>query len=120
MQRTWRYEIDEDFIQLKHGFLNRHHTIVPMSRVEYVNTEQGPLLRRFELSVLTIGTLASTHEIPALTLTEATIVRNKIARLAQIDSNHPNEMNEQAQTPDMRLNENDMNNDTYEDEYKDE
>lgn len=84
MQRTWRYEIDEDFVQIKYGFINRYHAIIPMSRVEYVNTDQGPLLRKFRLASLTIGTLTSPHEIPALSLDEAAEIRSKIVYLAKI------------------------------------
>lgn len=87
LQRTWRYDIDPDFIQIKSGFLYRQHAIVPMSRVEYVNTDQGPLLRRFGLASITIGTIASSHEIPALPVAEAEQLRGKIAHLAKIELN---------------------------------
>src|SRR5690625_2662365 len=82
LQRTWRYEIDKNHIQLKHGFFHRHYTIIPMSRVEYVNTDQGPLLRKFGLSSVTIGTIASSHDIPAITVEEAKNLREKIVYLA--------------------------------------
>jgi len=85
LQRTWRYEIDKNHIQLKHGFFHTYHLIVPMSRVEYVNTNQGPLLRKFGLSSITIGTVASSHTIPALTETEAKALRYKIAHLANVE-----------------------------------
>lgn len=84
MQRTWRYEINEDFVQIKHGFINHYHAIVPMSRVEYVNTDQGPILRRFALASLTVGTLTSSHEIPALSVEEAAEIREKIVYFAKI------------------------------------
>lgn len=92
LQRTWRYDIDADFIQLKNGLLHRHHVIIPMSRVEYVNTDQGPLLRRFGLASITIGTIASSHEIPALPVAEAERLRGKIAHLAKIEQKEREEM----------------------------
>lgn len=85
MQRTWRYSIDADFIQIKYGFFTKSHFIVPMSRVEYVNTEQGPLLRLYKVASLTIGTLSTSHDIPALTVKEAADLRDKIAHLAKVD-----------------------------------
>lgn len=85
LQRTWRYEIDEDHIQMKHGFFHKYHLLVPMSRVEYVNTNQGPLLRKFGLSSVTIGTIASSHDIPAVSEKEAKVLREKIVHLAQIE-----------------------------------
>lgn len=84
-QRTWRYEIDEQHIQIKHGLFRKYHLIVPMTKVEYVNTNQGPLLRRYRLSSITIGTIASSHEIPSIPENEATALRTKIARLAEIN-----------------------------------
>lgn len=84
LQRTWRYDINEHIVQLKYGFFQRHHIIIPMSRVEYVNAHQGPLLRRYHLSSITIGTIASQHEIPALNEEEANALRNEIVSLAQI------------------------------------
>lgn len=96
LQRTWRYEINADFIQIKSGFLYRQHIIVPMSRVEYVNTDQGPLLRRFGLASITIGTIASSHEIPALPVGEAEQLRGKIAHLAKIELDERTEMRGEA------------------------
>lgn len=84
-QKTWRYEIDEQYIQIKHGLFSKHHLIVPMTKIEYVNTNQGPLLRRYGLSTITIGTIASSHEIPAIPEAEAKELRNKIAFLAKIN-----------------------------------
>lgn len=84
LQKTWRYEVDEQFVQIKSGYLQRHHTIIPTSRIEYVVTDQGPLLRKFQLSQITIGTIASSHIIPALPNDEAENLKMKIAHLAQI------------------------------------
>ncbi|MEI3607004.1 PH domain-containing protein [Pseudogracilibacillus sp. SE30717A] len=92
LQRTWRYEIDKDHIQIKHGYFHKYHAIVPMSRVEYVNTNQGPLLRKFGLSSITIGTIASSHDIPALPVEKAKELRNRIVYLAQIDDSQKNSL----------------------------
>lgn len=94
LQRTWRYEVDEQIIQIKFGFFNKQHTIIPLSRVEYVNTNQGPLLRKYHLASVSIGTIASQHEIPALTEDDAQILRNKIISLAQLDISEDNEHKE--------------------------
>ena len=83
-QRTWRYAINEHYVQLKHGVLEKSHIIVPMTKVQYVNTNQGPILRRYKLATVTIGTMASSHEIPAIPEREAMELRNHIAFLAKI------------------------------------
>lgn len=89
LQRTWRYDINKNYIQLKHGFINKRALIIPMSRVEYVNTNQGPILRHYNLSVLTIGTITSANKIPAIPTTEAQEIRELIVHLADLDNNTP-------------------------------
>lgn len=93
LQRTWRYDINEHVVQLKYGFFHRHHIVIPLSRVEYVNAHQGPLLRRYRLSAVTIGTITSQHEIPALNENEAKALRNKIITLAQIENDDQQTVN---------------------------
>ena len=84
LQRTWRYGADEEFVQLRHGVLTVQHQTVPMTKVQYVGLEQGPLLRWFGLYTLTVGTMGSNHSIPALPEQEAKDFRNRIALLAKI------------------------------------
>lgn len=84
LQKTWRYDITDQQIQLKYGALEKTFVLVPMTKVQYVNTNQGPLLRRYGLLNLAIGTMASTHEIPALPEKEAIEIRTRIASQANI------------------------------------
>ncbi|MBM7645441.1 membrane protein YdbS with pleckstrin-like domain [Scopulibacillus daqui] len=83
-QRTWRYEIDENYIQLKHGAWKKTHLMIPMTKVQFVNTRQGPLLRQYGLAAIEIGTMASTHKIPAIPEREAEELRSSIAFLAKV------------------------------------
>lgn len=83
-QKTWRYEIHDRFIQLKYGVLEKKHLLIPMTKVQYVNMNQGIILRKYKLANITIGTMASTHEIPAIPIEEAKKLRLQIAHLAQI------------------------------------
>ncbi|WP_203333606.1 PH domain-containing protein [Planococcus beigongshangi] len=84
IQRTWRYDVDENFIQLKHGRWNVEHTIIPMAKIEYVTTDQGPFLRKAGLYSLKIGTTASNHTIPAIPEEEALALRAQIASYANV------------------------------------
>ncbi|PLR66762.1 PH domain-containing protein [Bacillus sp. UMB0893] len=84
MQRTWRYEVDAEHIHLKHGALEKTHTIIPMTKVQYVNTNQGVILRKYGLATITIGTTASSHEIPAILEEEAEMLRSQIAIFAKV------------------------------------
>ncbi|MFD1032598.1 PH domain-containing protein [Metaplanococcus flavidus] len=84
IQRTWRYDVDENFIQLKHGRWNVEHKIIPMAKIEYVMTDQGPFLRKAGLYSLKIGTTASSHTIPAIPQEEALKLRSLIASYANV------------------------------------
>lgn len=80
----WRYEVSEDEIDLQHGIWWIHRTLVPMVRVQHVDTEQGPLLRRFGLATVKVSTAGGAHEIPALLMVDAEAVRDRIAELAKV------------------------------------
>lgn len=79
LQRTWRYEVDKDYIQLKHGYFEVVYTIIPLTKVEYVTTHQGPFLRKHGLYSLRIGTVTSSHQIPAIPKEKALALRAQIA-----------------------------------------
>lgn len=86
--RNWHYCVDEKEIDLKRGVIFKTRTLIPLSRVQHVDTRQGPLLRWLGLSSVFISTAATTHEIPALDSVIADRVRKKIstfARLAEDD-----------------------------------
>lgn len=83
--KHWRYGVDENFIRLKYGKLNQTDAIIPMTKVQYVEAEQGPILRKFSLYSLTIGTMSSSHKIPALPKDEAFDLRDQIAHHAKIN-----------------------------------
>lgn len=86
--KNWRYAIDENEIDLKRGVIFKTRTLIPLSRVQHVDTRQGPLLGFYELASVTISTAATTHEIPALDSVLADRVRHQIstyARLAEED-----------------------------------
>ncbi|MEN6328198.1 MAG: PH domain-containing protein [Syntrophomonas sp.] len=82
--RTWRYEVSEQEIDLMHGVFIKTRTLIPMVRVQHVDTEQGPLLRCFGLSSVTISTAAGSHEIPALADQVAVRLRDQISVLARV------------------------------------
>lgn len=82
--QTWRYDVSEQEIDLLRGVFIKTRTLIPMVRVQHVDTEQGPLLRRFGLSAVTISTAAGTHEIPALADEVAAVLRDRISELARV------------------------------------
>ena len=80
----WRYEVREQEIELQHGLFVVKRTLVPMVRVQHVDTEQGPILRKYDLASITISTAATNHTIPALITAEADELRGRISVLARV------------------------------------
>ncbi|MFC5628267.1 PH domain-containing protein [Aliibacillus thermotolerans] len=83
--RKWRYAVYEKEIELLRGIFIEKHTVIPMNRVQHVDTEQGPIYKKFGLRAVTISTAAGVHEIPALTEETAQSLRDKIATLVGMD-----------------------------------
>lgn len=83
--RRWRYEVYEQEIYIQHGILIVTRTIIPMLRVQHVDTKQGPILNMYKLATVSISTAATTHEIPALQEKEASDLRDRISTLAMVD-----------------------------------
>lgn len=82
--KRWRYEVREQEIELQYGVFIIKKTLIPMIRVQHVDTQQGPLLRKYRLSTVTVSTAATVHEIPALDMEEAESLRTSISRLARV------------------------------------
>lgn len=91
LQRTWRYQVDQEFVQLKFGKFQQQHILIPMEKVEYVHTEQGPIMRRYDLYDLEIGTTTSSHKIPAIPANVAKTLKAEIATFAKIRDKDSNE-----------------------------
>ena len=81
--RRWRYEIRSLEVDLQRGLLRVTRTLVPMARVQHVDTRHGPLQRRLGLSTVVFYTAAGPNEIPQLAQKTAAEVRDRIAELTQ-------------------------------------
>ncbi|MFC3781388.1 PH domain-containing protein [Bacillus chungangensis] len=82
--KRWRYEVRDQEIELQHGVFFMKKTLVPMIRVQHVDTVQGPILRKYDLATITIATAATVHQIPAVDLNEAEEMRRAISQLARV------------------------------------
>lgn len=80
----WRYEVRESEIELQHGLFIVKRTLIPMVRVQHVDTSQGPILRKYDLAGITVSTAATNHTIPALITAEADELRSRISVLARV------------------------------------
>ena len=81
--RRWRYDIRDDEIDLRAGLWTIRRTLVPIRRVQHVDTETSLLQTFFDLATVTFHTAAGATEIPALKRAEAERVRSRVAELAR-------------------------------------
>lgn len=80
----WRYQLNEDYLDIAKGIVWRKRIIVPFIRVQNTDTRQGPILRSFGLASVTVATAAGEHEIPGLDVAVAEQLRDKAAELARL------------------------------------
>ncbi len=81
--RRWRYEVREEEIDLRHGTWTVRRTLVPVRRVQHVDTRSSALQGSFDLATVSIHTAAGATEIPALLRGEAEDVRRRVGELAR-------------------------------------
>ena len=81
--RRWRYEIRPLEVDVQRGLLRVTRTLVPMTRVQHVDTRRGPLQRRMGLSTVVFYTAAGPNEIPQLAQDTASEVRDRIVELTR-------------------------------------
>lgn len=80
----WRYEVREQEIEIQSGLFVVKRTLIPMVRVQHVDTTQGPILKKYDLANIAISTAATTHVIPMLITEEADRLRARISELARV------------------------------------
>lgn len=80
----YRYEITPEDLAFQKGYFFRSITYVPISRIQHVETEQGPFLRKENLMEIVIHTAATSHRIAGLDLEEAMSLRSRIIELVKV------------------------------------
>ena len=73
-----------DYLDIARGIFWRKRFVIPFIRVQNTDTRQGPILRAFGLSSVTVATAAGEHEIPGLGIEEADVLRDRAAELARL------------------------------------
>ncbi|WP_189168829.1 PH domain-containing protein [Pilimelia anulata] len=81
--RAWGYAEREHDLLVRHGLLVRRLSIVPYSRMQFVDVAAGPVERAFDLATVTLHTAsaASDARIPGLPPAEARRLRDRLAAL---------------------------------------
>lgn len=81
--RSWRYEVRDEELDLLRGAVVVTRTLIPMTRVQHVDTRRTVLGDLFDLRSVAVHTAAGSNDIPALRPAEATAIRDRIALLAR-------------------------------------
>lgn len=79
----WRFAVLEDEIDIYRGIIVRKRIIIPLIRVQYTDTTQGPLMRAFKLASVKVYTAAGAEGIDGLAVSDAEDLRDKVAVLAK-------------------------------------
>ena len=61
--RFHRWEVSEDAVYAQSGWFVRHRVIIPIARIQVVDTEAGPLEQMLKLAKLTVTTASSAGTI---------------------------------------------------------
>lgn len=80
----WSYELQDEQLVFVHGWLYRYHCVVPMARVQYVDTVAGPIEQCVHVRTLKVRTAARAWSIPSLEPAVAEQLFNEIAVRARV------------------------------------
>ena len=86
--RAWSWRIDGYVLETRSGIWFRHTRLLPLSRLQHIDLESGPLARRFGLASLilhTAGTQNASLTIPGLDAAYAEQLRNWLVELGGND-----------------------------------
>ncbi|UGT64941.1 PH domain-containing protein [Nocardia asteroides] len=89
---VWRYsvhrwEITDEAVYTRVGWLTQESRVAPISRVQTVDIERGPLDRAFGLATVTVTTASSAGAVPIAGL-DLPVAEDAVARLTRIAALH--------------------------------
>ncbi|WBB80194.1 PH domain-containing protein [Micromonospora sp. WMMD882] len=82
---AWGYAERDDDLLVRHGLLVRRLSIVPYSRMQFVDVTAGPLERAFDLATVQLHTAAAASDarVPGLPPAEAARLRDRLTALGE-------------------------------------
>lgn len=83
--RHFSYQVGEVDVRVRHGWLTRSVSVVLHSRIQHVDTQQGPIERAMGLSsvvIYTAGSVGAMVGIPGLAERDAEALRDLLAQLS--------------------------------------
>ncbi|MEU4342168.1 PH domain-containing protein [Nocardia sp. NPDC023852] len=88
----WRYavhrwEVTDDAVYTRVGWLTQENRVAPISRVQTVDTERGPLERLLGLATVTVTTASSAGAVQISAL-DLPVAEETVTRLTRIAAQH--------------------------------
>ncbi len=86
---SWGYRIDSKVLETRSGRVFQRTRLLPLTRLQHVDIERGPLERMFGLAALvlhTAGTHSANIRIPGLEAAEATRLRDHLIEIGGDDA----------------------------------
>ncbi|MGF7121110.1 membrane protein YdbS with pleckstrin-like domain [Rhodococcus sp. BE178] len=81
--RVHRWEISDDAVYTRTGWFNQERRIAPITRVQTVDTERGPLDRFFGLATVTVTTASSAGAVK-ITALDLDVADRTVEHLTEI------------------------------------
>ncbi|WP_063060683.1 PH domain-containing protein [Nocardia sienata] len=85
--RVHRWEVTGDAVYSRSGWLTQESRVAPISRVQTVDTERGPLERLLDLSTVTVTTASSAGAVH-ISLLDRAVAEQTVTRLTEIAARH--------------------------------
>jgi membrane protein YdbS with pleckstrin-like domain len=79
--RRWRWRLDDDELDLRHGAVTEIRSIIPVARIQHVDLKRTFIARLWDVAAVVVHTAAGQTEIPALPEHVAVEVRDRLAGL---------------------------------------
>jgi uncharacterized protein len=89
LYNSWGYRIDAKVLETRSGRVFQRARLLPLSRLQHVDIERGPLERMYGLATLvlhTAGTQSANIRIPGLEASEATRLRDQLIEIGGDDA----------------------------------
>jgi membrane protein YdbS with pleckstrin-like domain len=86
---SWGYRIDAKVLETRSGRVFQRERLLPLSRLQHVDIERGPLERMFGLAALilhTAGTHSASVRIPGLAAADAARLRDRLIEIGGDDA----------------------------------
>ena len=80
-----RFRIDEEFLIVRNGIFFRREVTVPLVKVQLIDSQSGPILRRYDLITLDVRTASGFVTLARLDRAQGDDLRKQVERFAKLE-----------------------------------